>query len=200
MLWNVRGNVDAAVYRLFLRAMKPTNFKSHRPLRPWDVHGLLFWIASAVALIPSVGVLAQLSGRGEISRRVSNQALDLFLEGARVDLVGTNRAVLTDRDGHFRVAASRAGATILIVSYSGLNSQNVVLDEKPTQVVARDIGLVSDVHVLEAFKVARRRDGHAFQGRATGPRRSGRSIANVRSVRMRTPRRSSCLRPKPTRW
>ena len=120
--------------------MKPTNFKSHRPLRPWDVHGLLFWIASAVALIPSVGVLAQLSGRGEISRRVSNQALDLFLEGARVDLVGTNRAVLTDRDGH------------------------------------------------------------AVQGRATGSRRSGRSIANVRSVRMRTPRRSSCLRPKPTRW
>ena len=179
--------------------MKPTNFKSHRPLRPWDLHGLLFWIASAVALIPSVGVLTQISATGEISRRVLNQALGLFLEGARVDLVGTNRAVLTDRDGHFRVAAFRAGATILIVSCSGLNSQNVVLDEKPAQVVARDIGLVSDVHVMEAFKVARRRAGHAFQGRATGSRRSGRSIANVRSVRMRILRRSSCLRPKPTR-
>ena len=179
--------------------MNSTNLMSHRPPQRWGHRILLLWVA-AVALIPSVGVLAQLSARGEISRRVSHQALDLFLEGARGDLVGTNRPVLTDRDGHFRVAASRAGATILIVSYSGLNSQNVVLDEKPTQVVARDIGPVSDVHVMEAFKVARRRDGHAFPGRATGSRRSGRSIANVRSVRMRTPRRSSCLRPKPTRW
>ena len=179
--------------------MKPTNFKSHRPLRPWDVHGLLFWIASAVALIPSVGVLAQLSARSEISRRVSNQALDLFLEGARVELVGTNRAVLTDRDGHFRLAEVRAGAPTLVVSCTGLNSQNVVLDVKPAQVVARDIGLVSDVHVMEACTVARRRDGHALQGRATGSRRGGRSMANVRSVRMWTPRRSSCLRPKPTR-
>ena len=141
--------------------MKPTNFKSHRPLRPWDVHGLLFWIASAVALIPSVGVLAQLSARGEISRRVSNQALGLFLEGARVELIGANRTVLTDRDGHFRLAEVRAGATTLVVSYTGLNSQNVVLDVKSAQVVTRDIGLVSDIYVMDAFKVASLREGQA---------------------------------------
>ena len=179
--------------------MNPTYVMFRRPSLAKGLSDLVFRIVVALVLLTSFCFSSESSATGEISGRVLNQALGLFLEGARVELVGTNRAVLTDRDGHFRVAAFRAGATILIVSCSGLNSQNVVLDEKPAQVVARDIGLVSDVHVMEAFKVARRRAGHAFQGRATGSRRSGRSIANVRSVRMRTPRRSFCLRPKPTR-
>ena len=140
--------------------MNSTNLMSHRPPQRWGHRILLLWVA-AVALCPPFRLLGQVPAPGEISGQVSNQALGLFLEGARVELVGTNRAVLTDRDGHFRLAEVRAGATTLIVSYTGLNSQNVVLDVKSAQVVTRDIGLVSDVYVMDAFKVASLREGQA---------------------------------------
>ena len=118
----------------------------------------MFRMAVALVLLPSFCFSSESSATGEISGRVLNQALGLFLEGARVELVGTNRAVLTDRDGHFRLAEVRAGATTLVVSYTGLNSQNVVLDVKSAQVVTRDIGLVSDIYVMDAFKVASLRE------------------------------------------
>ena len=93
-----------------------------RPSRAKGLSDLVFRMVVALVLLPSFCFSAESSATGEISGRVLNQALGLFLEGARVELIGANRTVLTDRDGHFRLAEVRAGATTLVVSYTGLNS------------------------------------------------------------------------------
>ena len=105
--------------------MKPTNFMFRRPSRAKGLSDLVFRMVVALVLLTSFCFSSESSATGEISGRVSNQALGLFLEGARVELIGANRTVLTDRDGHFRLAEVRAGATTLVVSYTGLSSQNV---------------------------------------------------------------------------
>ncbi|MEN9634017.1 MAG: hypothetical protein RL077_2421, partial [Verrucomicrobiota bacterium] len=132
-----------------------------RPSRPQGLSDLIFRMVVAIALLPSFCFSSESSASGEISGQVSNQALGLFLEGARVEVVGTNRAAVTDREGRFRLTDIRGGTTILIVSYTGLNTQRIVLDVPPAQIVTRDIGLVSDVYVMDAFKVASLREGQA---------------------------------------
>jgi iron complex outermembrane receptor protein len=136
--------------------LMPTVSPPHRSSRP-----LLLRLVTAVLLLSPFCLSAQTPGTGEVGGRVSNKALGLFLEGARVELVGANRAVLTDRDGRFRLADVPAGTATLAVSYTGLNLQRVVVDVSAAQVVTRDIDLVSDVYVMDAFTVASIREGQA---------------------------------------
>ena len=113
---------------------------------------------------------------GEISGRVSNKALGTFLEGARVEIVGTNRMVLTDRQGLFRIPEVPAGDVTIAVSYTGLSAQNVPLRVAPQQVINREIELTSEVYVMDKFTVASIREGQAA---AITQQRNAPNVKNV---------------------
>ena len=113
---------------------------------------------------------------GEITGRVSNQALGTFLEGARIELVGLNRTVLTDRQGLFRIPDAPVGAVTIAVSYTGLSTQNIPLQVGPLEVITREIELTSDVYVMDKFTVASIREGQAA---AITQQRNAPNVKNV---------------------
>src|SRR4051812_30417572 len=55
-----------------------------------------------------------------LSGRVTNAATGKTLEGARVELQGSGRSVVTDDEGEYRFPGVAAGAVMLSVSYTGL--------------------------------------------------------------------------------
>ena len=55
-----------------------------------------------------------------ITGRISNAATGARLEGARVELQGTGRAVMTDPEGRYFITATPAD-TALVISYVGLD-------------------------------------------------------------------------------
>ena len=113
------------------------------------------------ANLPVRPASVQVSGAGEVAGRVSNQALGIFLEGALVEVMGTGRTVVTDRQGRFNIPDVPAGSATLVVSYTGLNTQRLAVDVIPGQVVSRNVELVSGVYVMDKFTVAGIREGQA---------------------------------------
>jgi iron complex outermembrane recepter protein len=159
------------------------------PQTPMKKNNLLSRVTASVGLLLSPAVLAAESGRagapdqriqdqnaGEITGRVSNEALGVFLEGARVELVGSNRWVLTDREGRFRIPAVPPGTATLEVSYIGLNPQEVVVDLAAGQSLHREIALNADIYVMDRFTVAGIREGQAL---AITHQRNAPNIKNV---------------------
>jgi iron complex outermembrane recepter protein len=98
---------------------------------------------------------------GIVSGFVSNTATTAFLEGARVEVVGTNIYTLTDRDGRYEISVP-AGAQQLAVSYLGLTRQSVPVTVLPGQSLRQDIALTSDIYTLDKFTVAGVREGNAL--------------------------------------
>ena len=76
---------------------------------------------------------------------VSNAGTSRTLEGARVALRGTDREVLTDGLGVFRLADVPAGEVTLVVSYTGLDTLNVPVRVTAGATVRGRRGLVSGV-------------------------------------------------------
>src|SRR5439155_22097011 len=103
--------------------------------------------------------LAQSSG-GTIMGQVSNAATKSYLEGAVVELVGTNRSTVTDREGRFQISGI-AGSVTLAVSYSGLDAQQIPVAMESGQVAVRNVELTSSIYQLEKFAVAGQREGTA---------------------------------------
>jgi len=134
------------------------------------------FVALMVALFSTVLSQAQNASAGDITGRVSNKALGVFLEGARVDLVGTGRSTLTDRQGYFRIAGAPAGAASLQVFYTGLNSQTVSVDVTAQQTVTLEIELTADIYVMEKFTVGSIREGQAA---AITQQRNAPNVKNV---------------------
>jgi len=136
----------------------------------------LAWLFFCV--IPLTG-FAQNGATGDVTGRVSNQALGTFLEGARVELVGSGHSVVTDRDGSFRLTAVPVGSATLTVSYTGLNSQTIAVDVSAQQTTSREIKLTSDVYVMDKFTVASIREGQAA---AITQQRNAPNVKNVASA------------------
>ncbi|MEY4938466.1 MAG: hypothetical protein RIQ93_201 [Verrucomicrobiota bacterium] len=132
---------------------------------------------SARSAAPMGGSVA--TGASEITGRVSNKALGLFLEGARVQLLGSNQVVLTDREGRFRLSDAPAGSATIEITYTGLNPQTITVDVVPGQVTTRSIDLTSDVYVLDAFTVASIREGQAA---AITQQRNAPNVKNITST------------------
>jgi TonB-dependent receptor len=103
---------------------------------------------------------ASAPGGGTISGQVRNAATGSFLEGTTVAVEGTNRVAVTDREGRFEISGVAAGATTLVVSYSGLDTQRVMVAVGNTPLV-RNIELTSSIYKLEKFTVAGEREGTA---------------------------------------
>lgn len=148
---------------------------AHRPSGNARCH-YLGTLLAVIVLACTPSAKAQTRTTGEITGRVSNKALGVFLEGARVELVGANRTALTDREGFFRLADIPAGPATLAVSYTGLNAQRVNVDVRPGQTQGTDIELVSEVYVMDKFTVASLREGQAA---AITQQRNAPNVKNV---------------------
>ncbi len=92
---------------------------------------------------------------------VSNAATNRTLEGARVTIVGTDRAVLTDNQGVYRLANVPPGDLVLSVSYTGLERMNIPVSVTPGSVARHDAKLTSAIYTLGEFVVAGEREGNA---------------------------------------
>src|SRR5688500_10776638 len=88
----------------------------------------------------SIPIFAQ--NTGIVAGQVSNAATSAFLEGAEVSVGGTNRTVLTDREGRYELALPTGVATLL-VRYTGLEPQTVTVDVKPDARVVQNIEMNS---------------------------------------------------------
>lgn len=108
-------------------------------------------IDSTQAAVAAVGVV-----RGQ----VSNQATGAFLEGARVEVKGSAHVTTTDREGRFELELP-PGATVLRVTYTGLDPQEIAVDVVAGQAISRNVELTAGIYKMEAFTVATQREGTA---------------------------------------
>jgi iron complex outermembrane recepter protein len=106
-------------------------------------------------------LLAQSDRPGVIVGTISNAATGAYLEGARVEVEGTGRAVFTDRDGIFQVAPLAPGSYALKVSYTGLDETRVAVAVAPGETSRQQIGLTAEVYQMSAYVVAGEREGSA---------------------------------------
>jgi len=119
--------------------------------------GLLCLLALAFA---PVGLRAQ-PGTGSIAGAVSNQSTRLFLDRAEIKIDGTNRTVLTDRDGTYALTGLAAGTYDLVVSYTGLDTERRRVTVSAGAKAAQDFTLTSGIYKLGAFTVAAEAEGNA---------------------------------------
>lgn len=109
---------------------------------------------------PASGLAAQ--GGGAIVGRVSNNFTSSFLEGALVELVGTSRSVLTDRDGSFALRQVPAGSQSIRISYTGLDPFLTTVEVGAGATASIEADLTSAVYRMSAFKVSSEREGSAL--------------------------------------
>ncbi len=131
--------IFSAIAALFAGTIAPTSAQPAAPTR-------------AVAAPENAGVVVG---------RVSNQATQAFLEGARVEVQGTSVFTLTERDGGYSLTLP-AGPTILLVRYTGLEPQTIAVDVRAGAKVVQNIELLSGIYRMEAFTVAGEREGSAL--------------------------------------
>ena len=98
---------------------------------------------------------------GAITGRVTNGATGAYLEGARVQIAGTDRAAFTDIDGRFELGSLPAGEVHLVVTYAGLDAQRVPVEVPRDRTATRDVSLTSTVYALEPVVVKSVREGQA---------------------------------------
>ena len=116
-------------------------------------------VGFALTLLPA-GASAQ--GTATVTGQVSNTATQAFLEGASVELAGTGRSAMTDREGRYEIAGVPVGAHTLVVRYAGLDSQTVAVTLNSGERAVRDVGLTSEIYRMEKVTVAGEREGTAL--------------------------------------
>ena len=105
-----------------------------------------------VILAAPLGVTAQ-PASGSIEGRVFNAATGDALANARVSLLGTDRVVVADAAGFYRLTGVAPGEVKLSVAYLGMASQSATVSVKSGEVVRREFELVlerrSEEHTSE---------------------------------------------------
>src|SRR5205814_1100095 len=111
---------------------------------------------------------AQTPGTGSIEGRIFNPLTGEYLHNAEIHVQGTDRLVVSEADGRYRIANVPAGEVTLAVSYTGYQPATAVMRVPPGQVVTRDFDLQSataqkndKVIELDRFTVSSRREGTA---------------------------------------
>lgn len=110
-----------------------------------------------------------------VSGTVSNAATSALLEGARVEVQGTGRSVLTDAEGRYSISAPAGDAT-LAVSYTGLETVLLPIRGRDGATVIQNVALTSDIYRLQAFTVEGEREGSAL---ANTRQRNAPNVKNV---------------------
>ncbi|HUR57457.1 MAG TPA: TonB-dependent receptor [Opitutaceae bacterium] len=122
------------------------------------------WIASALRVAVftlALPAFAQSNPTGGVHGRVMNQKTGSYLQGARIQVAGTNITTLSDVGGQFSLEGLPAGPVTLQAFYTGLDTAAISADVRPGQQVLVDIPLVSSIQQLEAYQVSELREGNA---------------------------------------
>lgn len=103
---------------------------------------------------------AETSPTGLITGRVTNVATGDVLSNVVINVVGADSRATTDIDGLFRIAVP-SGSARLVVSYPGLDRQEISVSVSPGETVFRDVGLNSEIYRMDKFVVKSLREGQA---------------------------------------
>jgi len=112
----------------------------------------------ALLIGPSL-LLAQTTGI--ITGQVSNQATKSYLEGAAVELDGTGRSTITDREGRFEFRDVAPGPATIVVAFAGLDTSRTSVTAAAGRRVVQDVELSSGIYRMDKFTVAGEREGTA---------------------------------------
>ncbi len=145
-----------AAQRFSWRLFTLPQFLCRRP----GARGSTFLLAACVALL-APGASGQPAGGGVVTGQVSNAATRSYLEGAVVELVGTNRTTTTDREGRYEFTGVAAGQVTLAVGFTGLDGQRISVSVGSGQRVVRNVDLTSAIYQLDKYVVAGEREGTA---------------------------------------
>ncbi|MGH9895418.1 MAG: TonB-dependent receptor plug domain-containing protein, partial [bacterium] len=107
---------------------------------------------------------------------MSNSQTGAFLEGAIVEVLGTGRTVLTERNGRFRISHLAPSEVTLEVSYTGLDPRQITVIVPGAGERAVDVALTSETYKMEAFQVSELREGNAM---ALTEQRNAMNVKNV---------------------
>jgi hypothetical protein len=126
-----------------------------RSMRPRSILAIIgSWFAFTVAQ-------AQVSGTGTVVGRVLNASNDQYLNNARVVVSGTTIEAFTNDFGEYRLSNVPAGATTIVVTYTGLAPESATVTVSQSQTATRDFNLNrpgaaarDTVIKLDAFVVA----------------------------------------------
>ena len=121
--------------------------------------GARAFLLSALFSLPALG---QSAATTSITGQVSNAATQSYLQGALVQIQGTDRSTVTDREGRYELTDMPNGPVTLVVTYAGLDPQRVTVEPRAGQAVHQDIALGSGIYKLEKFVVAGEREGTAL--------------------------------------
>jgi hypothetical protein len=132
-----------------------------RGLRAAGVAALLACAGAGLAAGADAVAPAARSAEATLQGRVFNQATGAALEGATVQIVGTERSVFTERDGGFALSRLAAGSAVLRVTYPGLDVAAKSIDLTPGLKTLPDPKLTSDIYAMEAFAVTAVREDNA---------------------------------------
>src|SRR6185503_17957984 len=115
-----------------------------------------------------LGALAQPAGTGSIEGRIFNPLTGEFIRNAEVHVQGTDRLVVSETDGRYRLSNVPAGNVTLSVSYTGYQPATATVAVASGQVVTRDFDVPGTtaqrndkVIELDRFTVSSRREGTA---------------------------------------
>src|SRR4051812_47342104 len=122
---------------------------------------------------------AQSARNGGVSGSVSNAATGRLLEGAKVEIAGTNHTALTDNIGEYRFNDLAPGDYTVVASYLGLDATQAVVHVAAGDRATHNFDLRSSVYQLEAFTVAGEREGNAA---AITQQRNADSVKHVVSM------------------
>ena len=118
-------------------------------------------LALLAAWLLPLAAFGQAGSTGTITGQVSNSATKSYLQGAVVELVGTNQTALTDREGRFQLSNVPAGSATIAASFTGLDAKRTTVSVAAGQRAVADFELTSEIYKLEKFTVAGEREGTA---------------------------------------
>ncbi len=140
-------------------------------------------LAVAGLLFASRSAWAQSAGTGSIEGRVFNPLTGEYIRNAEVRVQGTDRLVVTESDGHYRLSNLPAGDVTLAINYTGYQPATATVSVGSGQVVTRNFDLQSTTAQrsdkaieLDRFTVSSRREGTA---KAIMEQRNSMNVKNV---------------------
>jgi TonB-dependent receptor len=125
---------------------------------------LFLVLGLALALLPALvggGTALAQPPAAKLSGTVANASTGQFLTAAEVRLAGTNRTVLTDREGRFAFPDLAPGSYQLEVNYAGLDRQQRTVTLAPGQSAREEFNLTAAIYRLDAVVVAAEIEGNA---------------------------------------
>lgn len=140
--------------------------------------------AAVLLLFAFLSLRAQNLSSGCAEGRITHALTGQSLNNARVSVKGTTRETFTDEAGTFRLDDLPPGAATLLVSFTGLQAQEIPIRVSPDQAAVYDVALTSrarrgdgehDPVTLDSFTVEATRETNASPAAARpAARRVGR--------------------------